>query len=239
MPEKTIGEKSYEQFADRYAQQTPTKPHNAYYNRPGVLALLPDVTNKRALDAGCGPGTFTEWLLDHGAQVTAFDVTPRMVELVTAKVGTRAERIFQHDLNQPLDFAESESLDLVVCSLVLDYIEDWRPVFREFARVLKPGGAVVASFSSPADDYCIDRMTNYHQTELIGGLWRGFGDPPPYVELYRRPLSAVFNPIIESGLRLDRLLEPLPSPEMQAIDPETYQELMTEPAFLFIRAVKP
>ncbi|MBZ0289063.1 MAG: methyltransferase domain-containing protein, partial [Anaerolineae bacterium] len=73
---KSLGEQNYAPFAHRYAQYAETKPHNAYYDRPATLSLLPDVAGKRVLDAGCGPGIYAEWLVDHGAQVVAFDVTP-------------------------------------------------------------------------------------------------------------------------------------------------------------------
>lgn len=59
---KSIGESSYEQFADRYAQYVDTRPHNAYYERPATLALLPDVRGLRVLDAGCGPAIYNNLL---------------------------------------------------------------------------------------------------------------------------------------------------------------------------------
>ena len=46
-----------------------------------MLALLPDVSGKRVLDAGCGPGHYAEELVNRGASVVACDVTPAMVEL--------------------------------------------------------------------------------------------------------------------------------------------------------------
>src|SRR5262245_24979906 len=102
--DKSIGEQNYEQFADRYAARVETKAHNAYYERPATLSLLPDVKGLRVLDAGCGPGIYAEWLVDHGASVVAIDVTPRMVELTRERVSSRAD-VRQADLTRPLDFA--------------------------------------------------------------------------------------------------------------------------------------
>lgn len=53
----------YDALAEAYAARADTKPHNAYYERPATLSLLPDVVGKRVLDAGCGPGIYTEWLV--------------------------------------------------------------------------------------------------------------------------------------------------------------------------------
>jgi hypothetical protein len=33
MDEKPLGRRNYERFAERYAERTPTKPHNAYYGK--------------------------------------------------------------------------------------------------------------------------------------------------------------------------------------------------------------
>ncbi|MCI0713222.1 MAG: class I SAM-dependent methyltransferase, partial [Chloroflexi bacterium] len=127
---KPLGEQNYEQFADRYAAAVNTKPHNAYYERPNTLSLLPDVTGLRVFDAGCGPGDYARWLLEHGAAfVQAVDVTPRFVDITLEKVAGFIDRVDvrRADLAQPLDFAADNSFDVVLCPLVLDYIRDWQP----------------------------------------------------------------------------------------------------------------
>lgn len=55
---------------------------------------------------------------------------------------------------------------------------------------------------------------------------------------YRRPLSAVINPLLRAGFTLEQILEPLPTAEFAERDPEHYAELMREPGFLCIHAVK-
>ena len=117
---------AYEQLADGFAAKVDTKPHNAYYERPATLSLLPDVAGKRVLDAGCGPGAYAEWLLDRGATVVGFDASPSMVAHAQRRTGGRGDfRV--HDVTHPLDFVRDASVDLVVCPLVLEYVADWRP----------------------------------------------------------------------------------------------------------------
>ncbi len=68
-----IAQDAYNEMAEAYAARVDAKPHNAYYERPATLSLLPDVSGRRVLDAGCGPGVYAEWLADRGAEVVAFD----------------------------------------------------------------------------------------------------------------------------------------------------------------------
>lgn len=72
---------AYESLADNYNASIDYKPHNAYYDRPNTFKLIEEVNGKSILDAACGPGKYAEILLSQGADVTGFDISPRMVEL--------------------------------------------------------------------------------------------------------------------------------------------------------------
>jgi SAM-dependent methyltransferase len=239
---KSLGEQNYEQFADRYAAAVDTKPHNAYYERPATLSLLPDVSGLRVLDAGCGPGVYTEWLVQRGARVVAIDVTPRFVEITRQRIGDRAEVLIA-DLNQALTFAANGSFDLVLCPLVLDYIEDWRHVFREFFRVLKQGGIMVFSSGNPLGDYLFltrrgVNIDNYHAVQRFKVEWGGFGEPKPKITGFRRPFEEIINPVLEAGFHIEKVLEPKPTEEFQQDDPQGYDYLMRQPGFICVRARK-
>ncbi len=234
---KSIGEQNYEQFAQRYAELAPTKPHNAYYERPATVSMIPDITGKRALDVGCGPGIVTEILLDKGAEVVAFDVTPEFLKITQERVGERAT-VLRANLEEPLIFASDEEFDLVLCSLVLDYIENWGKVFREFYRVLKASGWLIFSCGNPVFDHRFSPSGDYFATEKFSIEWHGFGEPYPMITAYRRPMNAIIQPLIDAGFQLDTFLEPQPVPELEAIDPDTYADLMVTPGFVCIRARK-
>ena len=238
MIDPPVAQEAYNQLADDYAARIDSKAHNAFYDRPAVLSLLPDVTGKRVLDAGCGPGAYAEWLLDHGAQVVAVDANEKMLAHARERTGDRAE-FHLANLNAPLDFLADASFDLVICPLVLDYIRDWTPLFREFHRLLRPGGVLVFSHGHPASEFFLYYADgNYHEVEQVSWEWTGFGTVVT-MPSYRRPLAAVFNPLIDAGFVLDRVLEPRPIEAFREADPEHYDQLMRQPGFLCIRAVKP
>lgn len=237
MSDTPIAFDAYEALAEAYAAVIDTKPHNAYYERPATLSLLPDVKNKRVLDAGCGPGVYSEWLIGHGAEVVAVDASPKMIELAKQRLGPASD-VRQADLSKPLSFLDSSSFDVVLSALVLEYIEDWSSTFAEFHRVLRPSGNLVVSVTHPFFDYLYFKSNNYYETELVGSEWRGFDKVRVYMPSFRRSLGATLNPLIEAGFCLERILEPKPTNEFKEADPKHDEELSRQPCFLCIRAKK-
>ena len=236
--DKPIALDAYEILAEAYASVVDTKPHNAYYERPATLSLLPEVRGKRVLDAACGPGVYAEWLVTRGAEVVAIDVSPKMVELARRRLGETAD-VRHADVSKPLTFLDSGSFDIVLSPLTMNYIEDWNAVFREFHRVLRPGGYFVFSVTHPSFDYTYFKSNNYFETELVSCEWKGFEPVKVQMPGFRRSLEATLNPIIEAGFRLEKILEPRPTQEFKEADPTEYEKLLFEqPIFLCIRARK-
>ena len=232
-----LAQDTYNAIADAYAARIDTKAHNAYYERPATLSLLPDVRGKYVLDAGCGPGVYAEWLVAHGASVVALDGNPKMVKLARHRLG-KTVRVILANLESPLDFLQDGEFDLVISPLVMDYLKDWASIFNEFYRVLKVGGIFVFSMGHPFQQYDIHRQTsNYFDVELVEYPWTGFGQRVN-MPSYRRPMSEVVNPLIATGFTLSKILEPLPTVEFQETAPDDYQELIRNPGFMCLRAVK-
>lgn len=233
------GRANYTQFADRYAERAPVKPHNALYERPATRALLGDVAGLDLLDAGCGPGIVSAELAGEGARVSAFDVTPAMVALAKERCANLDVSVETGDLGAPLHWLADAAFDRIVCSLALDYVEHLTPTFREFHRVARPGAVLVFSMAHPMRDW-IDTRTRgsrtYFDTTRFGLHWGGFGEPKPWVEAFRRPLADIFNALIESGWRIERVTEPVPLAEMKAVSPALHAELTQAPAFICVRA---
>jgi SAM-dependent methyltransferase len=161
---------SYEGIAGKYAETVDTKPWNAYYERPAVISLLPALLNARVLDVGCGSGWYAEYLLNRGAAVTAFDVNLEFVTLTRTRVGERAH-VLRADLADPLDFAGDGEFDVVVCPLVMHYLKDWQPVFREFHRILKPHGSAGLFHPSPFHGLELFDKEDYFALELLEDEW--------------------------------------------------------------------
>ena len=103
---------------------------------PAVRRLLSNLPPGRILDAACGTGRHSQWLVAKGHDVIGVDVSPDMLARARAKLpGGRFE---QGDLTAlPLPDA---SVDAALCALALVHLPDLRPAFTELARVVRPGG---------------------------------------------------------------------------------------------------
>ncbi len=226
---------AFESIAEAYAERIDQKPHNAYYERPATLSLLPSVNGLNVLDAGCGPGVYTQWLMEYGANVTAVDGSPTMVELAQRRIGPKA-KIFCADLNEPL-FMPDESFDVIISTLTLDYIENWEKIFQDFFRILRKPGYFIFSINHPIGELKRATSVNYFNLEKVYRQWLDFGTPVT-LPSYRRPLAQLINPLIHAGFTLDCLLEPQPQEHFQQELPAEYERLQKQPGFLCIRAIK-
>ena len=173
----------YDRIAACFDLHVRSSAHNAYYERPAMLALLPDVHGRMVLDAGCGSGAYAEILVSRGAKVVALDASKEMVALTRTKLNGSIP-VHHHDLREPAPFLESGSFDVVLCPLVLDHLLNLDPVFSEFHRVLTTKGVVVFSMVHPLNDYP-RRGKDYYKVEAISPRLSAFGVELPS---YRRPL---------------------------------------------------
>jgi SAM-dependent methyltransferase len=99
---------------------------------------------KRILDAACGNGRYTRFLLKHAdrdAVITAFDYSRRMLHRARKRLHTPRVHHVTADLIR-LPFPDGY-FDAIVCGWVLEHLLDPRPGLRELARVLAPGGKVL------------------------------------------------------------------------------------------------
>ncbi len=234
--EKPLAYEAYQSLADHYAAGLDTKPHNAYYDRPAMVALWPDLKGKRVLDAGCGPGLYMELLIARGAVVTAFDVSERMIEHARRRCGPDAD-LRQIDMNQPLNMFEVATFDFINAPLCLDYIENWNRLFLEFHRILKPGGRFQFSCGHPAFDAEYHRTNHYFGVEQVQCTWKGFGKVV-VMPSFRRSLQEMLMPLVTSGFRLAKIVEPLPTEDFKLADPVRYRSLMHRPAFVCVQAIR-
>lgn len=107
--------------------------------RKVALEAVREARPRRVLEVGCGWGEFAERLArELGADVVAIDLSPRMVELARARgVDARFGDV------QQVPFADGE-FDCAVANWMLYHVPDTDRGLAELARVLRPGGRLIA-----------------------------------------------------------------------------------------------
>jgi len=167
----------------------------------GVRALLPQPG--AALDVGAGRGIASYALARDGFSVTALE--PDASDLV----GAGAIRSLAQETGLPInvveDFSErlpfpDASFDVVFARAVLHHTRDLTAACREFARVLRPGGRMIA-----IREHVISRQDDK----------QAFLDAHPLHQLYGGEnaflLAEYEMALTQSGLHLQHVLAPLES----------------------------
>lgn len=212
-----------------------------------LLALLPGVDGRRVLDLGCGAGQLARHLATRGAaEVVGVDVSERMLALartqwahprVTYCRGSVEEVVFP-----------AARFDLVVSSLVLHYVDDYRGLLVRIAGWLAPGGALVYSTEHPiytarlpGDGWVLDDAGQRTRWGLDRYADEGAREETwfvPGVRKVHRTLATLLNGLVEAGLVVERVVEPIPSEQWLDSHPLARDE-RRRPMFLLVRARKP
>jgi ubiquinone/menaquinone biosynthesis C-methylase UbiE len=128
---------------------------------------------ERSLEIGSGTGYFTLNLMRAGliGEATCSDISPGMLCALSAN----AERLGLDVATVPTDAErlpfQDASFDLVIGHAILHHIPDLGQAFREFARVLSPGGTVL--FAGEPSLYG-DRLAKVPKraASALAPLWR-------------------------------------------------------------------
>ena len=127
----------------------------------------------QALDIGTGPGFFAILLAEAGYSVTAIDLTPSMLAEARSNAGPLADSIRFLEMNaQELSF-EDASFDVIVTRNLTWDLPDPELAYREWYRVLRPGGLLL-NFDANWYRYLFDDEAktaydkDYHTRDEIG-----------------------------------------------------------------------
>ncbi|WP_316978935.1 class I SAM-dependent methyltransferase [Shumkonia mesophila] len=97
----------------------------------------------RVLDVGCGTGFLSLLLADLGCTVTGVDLAPDMLARARAKAEAARLSITFRDGDAESPPFGPETFDLIVCRHVVWTLPDPEAAFRNWHRILVPGGRVM------------------------------------------------------------------------------------------------
>jgi ubiquinone/menaquinone biosynthesis methyltransferase len=138
-------------IADRYDLITVLLSYGQDRRWKRKLALLASISpGARVLDLACGTGDITFELTARGAHAIGLDITPRMLELASAKRQDPINPMFVAADMMALPFAPTQ-FDVVTAGYGIRNVPVLRPAIAEIYRVLKPGGLFLSlDFNRPS-----------------------------------------------------------------------------------------
>jgi SAM-dependent methyltransferase len=165
---------AYERLAPVYDHFTADYDYDAWIERLERIARRHGLHGRRALDVACGTGKSFQPLLRRGYDVTACDLSPRMVAQAREREGVDPGRVVVADMR---DLPLLGRFDLVTClDDAINYLltdADLEAAFRSVERLLAPAGVYVFDANSVATYRASfsDRAT--FEQPLAAAIWRG------------------------------------------------------------------
>jgi SAM-dependent methyltransferase len=202
-----------------------------------------ELQGRRVLCLAGGGGRESACFSLLGARVTVFDLSPEQLErdrLAAAHYGTHVETL-RGDMRD-LSALDADAFDLVWHPYSINFVPDPRAVFRQVARVIRPGGLYRLMCANPfvmgagprdwdGRGYALTR--EYMEGESVTNAdepWvyeREPGEPAPPSREYRHGLGTLLGGLAGQGFRLLRATEDVSTRPDPSAEPGTWPHFVS------------
>lgn len=219
---------------------------NNLFEIPALFSMMPNLKDKTILDLGCGFGEHCKCFVESGAKkVIGIDISEKMLEI--AKQENADSKITY--VNMPMEniFELTEKFDIVISSLAFHYVEDFAGVVKNVYNLLNENGTFIFSQENPlctchsgGQRWTKDENGNKLYLNLSNYGIEGERESTWFVDdvkKYHRTFSSIINTLIETGFKIGKLIEPLPTEDLLKKYPD-YKDLFHKPDFLLVKCTK-
>ena len=191
------------------------------------LHLIGDPTGLRVLELGSGSCNCGIALARRGAEVTCLDLSEEQLVLgrqCAGQVGVKISFV-KGDMSDLRPFPDN-SFDLVLSVCAIMYVPNARSLFKEVARVLKPGSRMIFSVDHPlmqtigATDLWPEEGADPRYDYCGPVVWKWSQEDDFFFTTYRRPVSEYVNELANAGLYVYRMHELYPQQTTEWDEPE-------------------
>jgi ubiquinone/menaquinone biosynthesis C-methylase UbiE len=127
-------QKAYDQWSSTY-DSIANKSRDLELVAGKEMLTVADFT--KVLEIGCGTGKNTSWLVDKTKDLLAVDFSEGMLAVATRKINSAHVNFQQADITKQWNF---KKVSLIVCSLVLEHIENIDFIFEQASKTLDDNG---------------------------------------------------------------------------------------------------
>ena len=248
----------YNTFAKEWQSKRNSKVHFAhdYLEKPAMQKLLPSLKDKKILVLGSGSGEECFDFLDKGASlVIGVDASSELIKIAEDQAEFR-----ECDLNkiefhcQKIEDLELKyaNFDFVYSSLTMHYIEDWIKSLSKIKKLMKPNTKMLFSVHHPVKwgsetnrgkDENVFTL-GYRKSKLRDMDYSIYGDyltPRPIADLlfgkieiihYHKSISLMFQEIQKAKMKVNQIIEPLPTLESRKEKLDFYEVYSRIPLFI-------
>jgi ubiquinone/menaquinone biosynthesis C-methylase UbiE len=139
-----------------------------------VFKYVGVVRGKTVLDVGCGTGLYSIRLSEAGGDVTAVDISSKMIEIARRKAQDRGQYIWYDQADMVKLPYENSTFDMVVSITALEFATDPLLALMEMARVLRPGGKLVVGVLNNDSPWADARREHAKREESVYRAARSF-----------------------------------------------------------------
>ncbi len=140
-----------------------------------LISRYPNPADTRVLDLGCAGGRNVEFLVEQRYDVIAVDIAEKMVEATRDRIRARCGDVDAIDRVRvgrmdDMSWADDGAFDLVVALGIYQQAmteNEWERALAESARVLKPGGRLLASVFAPGTALGGGTLTHVAGTRFV------------------------------------------------------------------------
>lgn len=128
--------------------------------------MLTKYSFSKVLELGCGTGKNTAWLTTVADNIWSVDLSDNMLARAKAKIQSKKVSFHKADITKPLELKDLK-VDMVMCNLTMEHIEDIVPVFENAAAALNKNGLFFISEYHPFRQYLGKQARFENEGELV------------------------------------------------------------------------
>ncbi|MEK6731979.1 MAG: class I SAM-dependent methyltransferase [Pseudomonadota bacterium] len=205
--------------------------YKCYVLDPIMFKLVNSFANKTVLELGCGNGYLAQKFIEKKVKkLILTDISNHNLEFAKQKFQDAKIEYLEQDATKKWKVGSS-SIDIVYSNMMLNEVENIKTPISESFRVLKKNGIFVFSVTHPSWDLFvfaqeqagikskkINNLGNYFRRGFAKYIMGSDSKTNPElakefktefeVEHYQRPISDYFDALIESGFKVDKIIEP-------------------------------